>query len=79
MTSEEIGNLVGDFTWDFGQEFFVQTSAGNFVFSDPEYNGDRTLRPYKGTLRQWLKGGYGRDKGKHLVREFCGDFILPER
>lgn len=77
MTKEQVGNLVGSFGWDFGQHFFIQTNAGNFIWSDPEYGGDGSIRPYVGSLKTWLKGcqlPYVRDKGKHGIREYCGDF-----
>jgi hypothetical protein len=29
-------DTVASFTWDFGQNFFLETSEGNFVWSDPD-------------------------------------------
>lgn len=71
-------DLIADFTWDYGKEFFLETSEGNFVWSDPDHNGDNTINPFKGTYEDWLKENgipYGRDKGKHKIRDFCGDNV----
>lgn len=77
MTKEIVGGLIGHFGWDFGQVFFIETEKGNFIWSDPEYGGDGSIRPYAGSLKSWLKSSnlpYVRDKGKHFIREYCGDF-----
>jgi hypothetical protein len=65
----------GDFTWDFGQNFFIETSIGNFIWSDPDYNGDNTIKPFKGTIQEYFEPSYGRDKGKHIIRNYCGDDV----
>ena len=75
MDIEHIKGLVGEFTWDFGQEFFIETSEGNFVWSDPDYNGDNSLTPYAGTYKQWIGRGFGRDKGKSIIALKCGENI----
>lgn len=77
MTREEVANLVGEFTWDFGQEFFIETKQGNFVWSDPDYNGSGELRPYSGSYDKWIKRGMGRSKGLHRIGDYCGDFLWP--
>lgn len=81
MTREELGNLVGEFTWLFGQEFFIETPKGNFIWSDPDYQGSGQIREYKGGLGRYLKETgvpYGRDKGKHIISEYCGMFSFVE-
>ena len=75
MSNEEILELSGSFGWDFGEHFFIETSSGNYVWSDPEYGGDNTLRRYDGPLKQWLRAKrqpYVRDKGVHRIRDYCG-------
>lgn len=75
---EEFLNLVGDFTWSFGVEFFIETSIGNFVWEDPDYGGNNTIRKYNGDFISWLRKSnipLGRDKGKHIIKEYCGDQI----
>jgi len=44
MTRESFLNLVGEFTWDFGNKFYIETKIGNFVWStfDPDYNGNNS-------------------------------------
>ena len=75
-------DTVGEFTWGFGNEFFIETPEGNFVWSDPDYSGDNTIRFFNGTYQDWCKHQnlpYGRDKGKHTIRGYCGEnVILPK-
>lgn len=80
MTKEKLAGMVGEFTWDFGQNFFIETSEGNFVWSDPAYNGDNTIRPYNGTVEDYFGNSFGRDKGKHYIGKYCGDqFTLVDK
>jgi hypothetical protein len=73
MNKVEIGNLIGEFIWNFGSEFFIETDYGNFIWSDPDYGGDNTIRKYRGSFSKYIKGGFGRDKGRHKIFDFCGD------
>ena len=76
MTRNEILNLNGDFTWDFGNQFFIETPRGNFVWSDPDYDGNNILRAVKCSYKEWIgPGRYGRDKGKHRIEGYCGDKV----
>lgn len=72
MNNEEILNLRGHFTWDFGSRFFIETSKGNFVWHDPEYGGDNTLSQTRRTFHRWIGNSFGRDKGEHSIRDYCG-------
>ena len=45
---------VADFTWNWNDLFFLETAKGNFVWSDPEYGGDNTIRPYNGDLKKFF-------------------------
>jgi hypothetical protein len=75
LTREQILNLVGEFTWDFGSQFYIATEQGNFVWSCPDYNGDNSLIPTDKTYVQWIesdKGHYGRDKGTHIIGQYIG-------
>ena len=65
-------DLVGSFTWDFGQRFFIETSEGNFVWSDPSYGGDNTIKPFAGSYDEWIGDSFGRDKGQHVIRDYVG-------
>lgn len=79
MNKEKLLSLVGDFIWLWGMEFFIETGEGNFVWEDPDYGGNNTIRPYSGSLDDYLKGTaipYGRDKGKHVIADYCGDKII---
>jgi hypothetical protein len=73
ITKEQLLNEMAEFTWDFGQKFFVETKHGNFVWSDPDYNGDNTMMEYSGTAQDFFSPMYGRSKGKHLISRYCGD------
>lgn len=80
ITVEDIKNTRGHFTWSFiGPKYFVETPYGNFIWSDPQYpDGDNMLVRYKKPFTDWireLKIPYGRDKGSHVIREYCGDDV----
>lgn len=73
-------DTVADFTWCWNYKFFLETKAGNFIWSDPDYpGGDNTIRPYKGSYADFLRENhieFGRDKGKHIIRDYCGENVL---
>lgn len=65
---------VADFTWGFGSTFHLDTTKGSFEWSDPEYGGDNTIRPCP-HYNQWCERQgieFGRDKGTHIIRDYCG-------
>jgi len=76
-TEKEIFNLVGHFTWSLSNaEFFVETPQGNLIWSDHSYDGDNTLRQVDYNYHTWcrkLQIPFGRDKGKHLLKDYCID------
>ena len=75
LTNDDFAN----FTWLFGKEFFLETSKGNFIWSDPDYNGDNTITPYSGSLQSYLKEcgmKYGRGKGRHMIKSYCGEKVI---
>jgi len=77
VSKDNFMNMLGKFTWDFGQCFFIETEVGNFVWSDPDYNGDNSIKPFRGTVQDYFGKGYGRCKGEHIVSCYCGeDFIF---
>ena len=81
MTKERLLELDGDFTWFWDHHWFIKTSQGNFVWSDPQYTGGtNVIKPYKGTMRQYTDSlglqPFGRAKGRHRVKNFCGDQIV---
>jgi hypothetical protein len=78
IDKETLLDTMGTFTWFFGQDWFVETVHGNYHWSDPDYGtGDNTFTLYKGTYEQFkLKmGTFGRDGGKRIVRNKCGEDI----
>ena len=79
MDKEKTLNLVGEFTWLWGQEFFIETSERNFIWRDPDYGGDNSIRVYSGSFQDYLKEiglDYGRSKGKHFIAGYCGENVL---
>ena len=79
LNRDQILALVGDFTWLWGQEFFVETSVGNFIWNDPDYGGDNTFTAFSGSYTDYLKKAgidFGRDKGRHVISDYCGDQIV---
>jgi len=79
MTKEHLLSLVGDFTWFWGETFFIETSEGNFIWSDPDYDGDNTIKPINMSYEQYCKNSkvpYGRDKGTHVIENYCGKNVI---
>lgn len=66
---EQLMNKAGDFTWDFGQNFFIETPIGNCVWSDPDYYGDSTICSFNGTIQNY----FGEDFD-FSDKEFIDDF-----
>lgn len=79
ISREDILNLTGEFTWFWGKYFFVETNIGNFIWSDPDYgDGDNTFTKTDMTYKQFCDAynyPYGRDKGTHVIKDYCGDMI----
>lgn len=77
MTRQEFLNMTGEFTWDFGMNFFIETRIGNFIWSDPDYNGDNSIKPYNGTCHEYFEqcGHFGRSKGIHTIGGYCGNDV----
>ena len=79
MHYDDIKNLRGQFGWTFGKEFFIETKTkGNFIWSDPDYYGDNTMKRTKMTLGQFCKSRgipYVRDKGHHSLLGYCGEGV----
>lgn len=74
LTTSDIANFV----WLWGKEFFLETEKGNYIWSDPDYGGDNTICPYKGSFKEYLKKigvYYGRGKGKHYIVNYCGEDV----
>jgi len=77
VTKEQLLELIGDFTWDFGSHFFIETDEGNFSWHDPDYGGDNTIERVDMCLRDWLGDvPYGRAKGRHRIGGYCGEDII---
>lgn len=76
MTEEKLAGLVGEFTWLWSDEFFIETKAGNFLWSDPDYGGDNSIHMISCSYTDFIKNiglDYGRDKGKHFIGDYCGN------
>lgn len=71
-------DTVADFTWGFGHLFLLETQGGKFyVWSDPDYNGDNTIRPYTENPDNFTSNDFrGRDKGIHTIRDYCGPDVV---
>lgn len=76
MNKEKLLDMIGDFTWNFASHFFIETNEGNFIWSDPDYYGDNTIIPYQGTVQDYFGDSFGRCKGRHLIRLYCGEDII---
>lgn len=74
---DNLKDLEGRFTWDFGSNFIIETEVGAFIWSDPAYHGTGVIRPLGMTLQEYFKTpSFGRDKGTHRIGKYCGDFTF---
>ena len=72
---ETLLNCVGEFSWAWNYKFFIETQYGNYVWYDPDYNGDNTIRRFNGGLEKFTKEeqvGFVRDKGRHVLKDYIG-------
>ena len=71
---------IAEFSFNFCGEFFLETNKGNFTWQSPDYpGGDNVIRRFNGSLKDYLKKRglpYVRDKGKHFIRDYCGDATI---
>ena len=76
MTTDEILSKRGKFTWSFNKWFHIEVSPQeNYEWADPAYGGDNTIRQC-GPYHKWLKDNnlqFGRDKGTHIIGQYCGN------
>lgn len=75
-------DTVCDFTWMWDDRFHLETEDGKaYIWSDPDYGGDNTIRPTFKTQADYAKEfegksmAWGRDKGKHTIRDYCGEDV----
>lgn len=72
-------DTIAHFTWGWSHRFFLETDNGNYIWSDPDYPfGNNTITPFKGTYKDWLNQegiSFARDKGKHIIRNYCGENV----
>jgi len=72
-----------EFTWMWGRDFHLQAEDGRaYLWSSPDYGGDNTIRPHHrtisdyGRLYQHNPTAWGRDKGQHRIRDYCGNGVI---
>lgn len=70
-TAEELLETVAEFTWNFGIHLYVDTGSKQFIYSSPSYYGDGSLVETNQSYDDWIKPNWGRDKGKHIIKEYC--------
>ena len=73
-------DTICEFTWMWDHRFHLETEDGKvYLWSDPSYGGDNTIRPHNKTIADYAKQKsstpWGRDKGKHRVRDYCGENV----
>lgn len=74
-------NSIGTFGWDFGSNFFIETKFGNFIWSDPDYNGNNHIKKFYGDLETFCQNSnipYIRDKGNHVIQDYVGNDVILE-
>ena len=75
-------DTLAQFIYGFGQDFLLEVKTENadvvyYVWNDPDYGGNNTIRPYYGKPEDFTSPGFcGRDKGNHIVRNYCGENVI---
>ena len=69
---EDISTMLGEFTWNFGKEFYIQAeNKKNYIWKSPMYGGDNTLAETTLAYDTWIgEGNVGRSKGTHIIGEY---------
>jgi hypothetical protein len=68
-------NSVCEFRYGFGMYFILKNCDDDkyYLWLDPEYSGDNTIKPYVGNPKNHVSKGFGgRNKGIHKVIDYCG-------
>lgn len=69
MKRNDLLNTIGEFIMDIGRdEYYVITKFGFFIWSE----GVNHLYKTELTYDEWRNDCMGTDKGKHLIRDYCG-------
>jgi hypothetical protein len=78
LNIQKVLSQWGEFSWSAGSEFFIETKIGNFIWYNPLLGGTNIIHPISLTLKEYIKGegGFVRGKGKHCIREYCGENII---
>ena len=66
---------TAEFSWDFGRTFWLETRHGNYLWDDPDHDGDNTIIPYNFPLQTFLNWSVTkllRGKGRHQIGAYCG-------
>ena len=68
---------IAEFTWGFGMHFLLKVGNAYYQWSDPDYQGDNTIKPYTDNPLNFVHEGFsGRCKGTHRIRDYCGDKVV---
>lgn len=77
MNKQNVLELEGNFTWFWNDKFFIETTEGCFVWSDPSYYGSNELMEYTGSFADYLneigESNDVRDMGGFNIKTYCGD------
>ena len=70
---------LAEFLWTHGSEWLLIVEDESYIWSDPEYGGDGTIRPMnQEDVERFNRAEEGcalRDKGVHRVGNYCGESV----
>lgn len=71
---------LATFAWSFHYRFFLETTlAGNYVWNDPDYDGDNVITPFAGSSKDFCRNinvPFLREKGTNTVGQYCGPSVI---
>ena len=81
MTQSQISSLFGSFTWAFNslEKVLIETDEGNFLWKDPEFGGNNSLRKFTGSYNDFVKEfGPVSPEVSGEIGEIVGRFVFVE-
>lgn len=57
---------------------FLKTKFGNYIWSDPEYGGNNSIKKFKGSLQDAFATGlakFSEHKGEYNINYYCGSDV----
>ena len=65
-------NSVAAFYFNVQQDAILEIDGNYYIWSDPEFNGDHTIRSLNCSFEEYFKDDPACDAGKWRIIDYCG-------